>query len=247
MRKILIVILLVFLFLNSLLAASCTITGETATAQSDILQVKNTITVQGTASITVTPTIAYVNIGVTTFDKDAGTAQSNNAEKMNNVYKALEDLGIIKEKIKTTSYYISPRYEYDYNDNTSTMIGYDVTNMIQVTVEDLNKVSQVLDLSVEQGVNEATSISFGITDQENDETYVKALEAAVNNAKGKAVALATAAGLVIDKPLQIIEGAKTSSIPIYSYEAKSVEEDVATPISGGALKVVANVTLVYSY
>jgi repressor of nif and glnA expression len=70
------------------------------------------------------------------------------------VYKALEDLGIGKDKIKTVSYYINPRY--DYTINTSVLNGYDVVNGIQVTVEDLAKVSQVLDMTVAQGVNQAT-------------------------------------------------------------------------------------------
>jgi len=239
-------IALILLLLVSLLTASCSAAGEIASDASSALQIKNTITVQGTASITVTPTIAYVNIGVATFDKDAAKAQSDNAEKMDKVYKALEDLGISKDKIKTVSYYISPRY--DYTINTSVLTGYDVVNGIQVTVEDLAKVSQVLDMTVAQGVNQASSISFGITDKENEETYLKALAEAVDNAKGKAAALASAAGLTVDKPLQIIEGSQANVYPIYSNSYESAKAtDTATPISGGELMVEANVTLVYSY
>ena len=239
-------IALVLLLLVSLLTASCSAAGEIASDASSALQIKNTITVQGTASITVTPTIAYVNIGVATFDKDAAKAQSDNAEKMDKVYKALEDLGISKDKIKTVSYYISPRY--DYTINTSVLTGYDVVNGIQVTVEDLAKVSQVLDMTVAQGVNQTSSISFGITDKENEETYLKALAEAVDNAKGKAAALASAAGLTVDKPLQIIEGSQANVYPIYSNSYESAKAtDTATPISGGELMVEANVTLVYSY
>ena len=239
---------LILLLLVSLITASCSAAGEIASDASSILQIKNTITVQGTASITVTPTIAYVNIGVATFNKDAAAAQSENADKMNNVYKALESLGISKDKIKTVSYNISPSYDYNYNNNTSTLAGYDVINGIQVTVEDLTKVSQVLDMTVAEGVNQANSITFSITDKENDETYRKALADAVTNAKAKAAALAAAAGLTVSKPLQIIEGSQTNVIPIYSSNSESVKAgDTATPISGGELKVEANVTLVYSY
>lgn len=237
---------LILLLLVSLISASCSAAGEIASDANSILQIKNTITVQGTASITVTPTIAYVNIGVATFNKDAAIAQSDNAGKMDKVYKALDDLGISKDKIKTISYYINPRY--DYSNNVSTLAGYDVTNGIQVTVEDLTKVSKVLDMTVAQGVNQASSISFGITDKENDETYQKALAEAVNSAKAKAGALAAASGLTISKPVQIIEGSQTNVIPIYSGSSESVKAgDTATPISGGELKVEANVTLVYSY
>ena len=59
---------LVLLLLVCLITASCSAAGQIASDANDILKTKNTITVQGTASITVTPTIAYVNIGVTTFN-----------------------------------------------------------------------------------------------------------------------------------------------------------------------------------
>jgi len=237
---------LVLLLTVSLITASCSAAGQTASDKDDILQVKNTITVQGTASITAAPTIAYVNIGVATFNKEATIAQSDNAVKMDQVYKALDSLGIAKDKIKTVSYYINPRY--DYSNNVTTLAGYDVTNAIEVTVIDLTKVSQVLDMTVKQGVNQASSISFGITDKENDEIYLQALTEAITTAKGKAETMASAAGLTITKPLQIVEGSQASVIPIYSYAADSAKAaEVATPISGGELTVEASVTLVYGY
>ena len=241
------IVSLVLLLTVSLITASCSAAGQIASSsQDDVLSVKNTITVQGTASITATPSIAYVNIGVATFNKEAAIAQSDNAAKMDKVYKALDSLGIVKDKIKTVSYYISPRY--DYNNNISTLAGYDVTNAIQVTVEDLTKVSQVLDMTVKEGINLANSISFGITDKENDELYLQALTEAVATAQAKANTLAAAAGLTVSKPLQIIEGSQTNVIPIYSYAADSAKaSEAATPISGGELEVNASVTLVYGY
>jgi len=237
---------LVLLLMVSLLTASCSAAGKIASDANSILQIKNTITVEGTASITATPSIAYVNIGVSTFDKEAAIAQSDNAAKMDQVYKALDSLGIAKDKIKTVSYYISPRY--DYSNNISTLAGYDVTNGIEVTVMDLTIVSQVLDMTVEQGVNQASSISFGLTDEENDKLYTQALTEAVASAKGKATALATAAGVTVTNPIQIIEGSQAAVTPIYSYAYESAKAaDAATPISGGELKVEASVTLVYGY
>jgi len=236
----LVLMLMVGLFAGSFFAPDPAAAADTAQ------QVANAITVQGASSITVTPTIAYVNIGVTTFDKNAATAQSENATKMDQVYKALASLGITKDKIKTISYNIYPRY--DYKDNTSTLAGYDVTNEIQVTVTDLTKVSKVLDMTVQQGVNQANSISFGITDQERDAIYLKALSNAVANAKAKANTLATAAGVTITKPAQIIEGSSGYVVtPIYNTADMVKGESVSTPISAGELKVEANVTLVYNY
>ncbi len=250
MKKSKITISLVMLIMVSLITASCSAAGKIGSdANDDSLNTKNTITVAGTASITASPTIAYVNIGVATFDKDASVAQSDNATKMDQVYKTLDGLGIPKEKIKTVSYYINPRYDYS-TDNNGILSGYDVTNGIEVTVTDLTKVSKVLDMTVEQGINQANSITFSITDEENSKIYNEALADAVANAKEKAGVLATAAGLKISNPLQIIEGSQASTIPVYSYisgAGKATDSAAATPISGGELTVEANVTLVYGY
>ena len=209
-------------------------------------QATNSITVNGTSSITVTPTIAYVTLGVATFHKDAVTAQSSNAEKMDAVYKALTALGIPKEKIKTVAYNISARY--DYKDNTSVLAGYDVINSVQVTVTDLTKVSKVLDMTVKQGINQSNSISFGVTDAERDATYLKALANAVANAKGKAGALANAAGVTIGKPAQIIENSSSAIYPpVYGLGDYARAESAATPISGGELKIEASVNVIYNY
>lgn len=209
---------------------------------------RNTITVQGSSSITVSPTIAYVSIGVTTFNKNAASAQSENAVKMDRVYKTLASLGIKKDKIKTVNYNISPRY--DYKNNVATLAGYNVINSIRVTVNDLKKVSDVLDMTVKEGVNQSNSISFGVTDEERDRLYLQALSQAVSNAKEKANTIAAAAGIAISKPANIIEGSSAHFVqPNYRAMdmAKMASEAAPTPISEGELMIEANVTVIYDY
>ena len=209
---------------------------------------RKTITVQGSSSVTAAPTIAYVSIGVTTFNKNAATAQNENAVKMDRVYKTLASLGIKKDKIKTVNYNISPRY--DYKNNVATLAGYNVINSIRVTVMDLKKVSDVLDMTVKEGVNQSNSISFGVTDEERDRLYLQALSQAVSNAKEKANTIATAAGITISKPANIIEGSSAHFVqPNYRAMdmAKMASEAAPTPISEGEMTIGANVTVIYDY
>lgn len=209
---------------------------------------RKTITVQGSSNVTAAPTIAYVSIGVTTFNKNAATAQSENAVKMDRVYKTLASLGIKKDKIKTVNYNISPRY--DYKNNVATLAGYSVINSIRVTVMDLKKVSDVLDMTVKEGVNQSNSISFGVTDEERNRLYLQALSQAVVNAKEKANTIATAAGITISKPANIIEGSSAHFVqPNYRAMdmAKMASEAAPTPISEGEMTIGANVTVIYDY
>jgi uncharacterized protein len=246
MKKSLLVVSLTFMLVAGLFAGSFLGAAPVSLA-AETAQPANAVTVQGTSTIKVTPTIAYVSIGVSTFNKDVTIAQSDNAKKMDAVYKALTAIGIAKEKIQTVSYYISPRY--DYKDNISVLAGYDVINSIQVT-SDIAKVSNVIDLTVKQGINQANSISFGITDQERDAYYLQALDKAVVNAKTKAGVLAKAGGVTIGKPSQIIENSSASvtPIPYLAYDKAMVSaEGASTPISGGELDIIANVTVIYNY
>jgi len=209
---------------------------------------RKTITVQGSSSVTAAPTIAYVSIGVTTFNKNAAAAQSENAVKMDRVYKTLASLGIKKDKIKTANYNISPRY--DYKNNVATLAGYNVINSIRVTVNDLKKVSDVLDMTVKEGVNQSNSISFGVTDEERDKLYLQALSQAVSNANEKANTIAAAAGIAISKPANIIEGSSAHFVqPNYRTMdmVKMAAEAAPTPISEGEMTIGADVTVIYDY
>ena len=209
---------------------------------------RKTITVQGSSSVTAAPTIAYISIGVTTFNKNAAAAQSENAVKMDRVYKTLASLGTKKDNIKTVNYNISPRY--DYKNNVATLAGYNVINSIRVTVTDLKKVSDVLDMTVKEGVNQSNSISFGVTDTERDRLYLQALSQAVVNAKEKANTIASAAGITISKPANIIEGSSAHFVqPNYRAMdmAKMASEAAPTPISEGEMTIGANVTVIYDY
>jgi uncharacterized protein YggE len=235
------VLIMIALFSTILVAAIPAFSAEQ-------VKERKTITVQGSSSVTAAPTIAYVSIGVTTFNKNAAAAQSENAVKMDRVYKTLASLGIKKDKIKTVNYNISPRY--DYKNNVATLTGYNVINSIRATVTDLKKVSDVLDMTVKEGVNQSNSISFGVTDEERDRLYLQALSQAVVNAKEKANTIAAAAGIAISKPANIIEGSSANFVPSNDRAmdmAKMASEAAPTPISEGEMTIEANVTVIYDY
>ncbi len=211
----------------------------------------NSINVKGTATVKTSPSLAHVHIGVITFNKDASKAQQDNAAKMNNVISALKKLNIDGDDIKTTSYTISPRYEWEQDskgNRKSVLTGYNVNNSIEVTTKDLTKVSKILDVSVEQGVNQASSIRYGISDAERDALYIQALKAAAEQAKEKAAALASVYNVTIGKPHQVTEDYNYYPVT-YSKERISFDtaSEVSTPISAGEIVIEASVTASYGY
>jgi uncharacterized protein YggE len=207
---------------------------------------RKVITVAGRSTVQVEPSIAYVTVGVVTEDPDVKAAQNDNAAKMEAVYKALEGLQIPKTDIKTQSYDIYPRYDYDGRQ----IEGFSVRNSIRITVRDLGNLNKVLDLTVEQGINESNEISFAVTDEERARAYQSALDAAVKDAEAKAAAIAQSTGVKLGKPLSIVEsGSEMSPNMAYKEEiAYAVADRSAdTPVSGGLLEVPAEVTIHYEY
>lgn len=226
-------------------------TPPTAYAAASDLQ-KNTIVVQGTATVKTAPTLATINIGVNTFNINAAKAQQENAVKMTSVFSALKQLGINEKNIKTTSYTISPRYEWITDAKgigKNVLAGYDVRNEIQVILTDLTKVSKVLDLTVSQGVNEASTITYGISEQEQAALYLQALKAAVKQAGAKADSIASVYNITLEKPIQITENYSVTPPIYYDSVVKSISNSNAasTPISSGDITIQAYVNVTYEW
>lgn len=210
-----------------------------------------TITVVGDSTILVKPSIATVNYGIQTKAKDALAAQQDNAKKMDALMKAIKAVGIEDKDIQTSNYTINPYY--DYSNNSAVLAGYEVSNTLQVTVRNLDNVSKVLDEGAKAGVNQANSIQFSITPEENEKYYLQALGQAMTSAKKKADELAKAIGTTAGQPLQVTEG-RQQAPPIAYYSqmenAKAMMaagDQAATPVAAGQLEIRAEVTAAYGF
>lgn len=211
---------------------------------------ENILTVNGSGKVSIKPDVAYIQLGVRTLNQDAKKAQEENKTIMNKVLPKLKSLGIEEKDIQTSSYNIHPRY--NYQNNKETLEGYEVENMLRVTVRKIDKVGDILDAVAKEGVNRTYGISFGILDM--DAAYKQALQKAIDDAKGKADVMAKQASVTLKKPVAIYEGSAPQSIYQYqrdfgvSYdmaEKANLAAAAGVPIASGELEVQANVTIVY--
>lgn len=203
----------------------------------------NVVTVNGVGTVTVKPDIAYINVGVETQNADAGLAQSDNAKLMDAVVAAIKGAGIKEDDLTTIQYSIYDRQDYredGYGDKY-----YQVTNMVKVTIRDIDQVGDIIDLASKAGANQVSSIQFGISNE--DEVYQEALKLAMTSAKGKANAILSTFGKSADMPSRISETSYFSGVVRADYEMAYSDAKVATPISSGELSVTANVSVEYNY
>ncbi len=200
------------------------------------------ITVSAQGTLKVMPDVAYVTVGVTTQDADMQKAQDNNAQAMNAMFEALKSAGLTDDDMRTTQYNAYPIY--DYSSDTKKIVSYEVTNQVELTIKDIDRVGNIIDIAVNNGANMTNSISFGLLDEQSN--YNEALKLAVDAAKAKADTLAQAGGVKIVGTLQIMEN--SSGGQIFREYAEMAAEDMisgATPISSSDLDIQASVTVTY--
>lgn len=226
---------------QSLFAAEATGEGVIATPQEE----QRIVTVSGTGEVTVKPDVAYISIGVETRDEDASVAQDENKAIMNKIITALEKVGIdVEEDLKTSNYSISR--QYDYYDEGKTEY-YLVSNILEVTVRDLDSVGEVIDAAANAGANKIHNISFAVEDK--TAYYNDALKLAMKDAQGKANAILSTIGKKVGLPIKINEDYYYD----YGYaanirlEAVPTSADFTTPIEAGDLTIRATVSVQYDY
>lgn len=210
-----------------------------------ILKWKKTIVVNGKSSITVTPDIAYVEVGVITDEKTSELAQSKNAEKMKKVIDGLKELGIAKEDIQTVSYYLNPKY--DWTNNKQVLVGYTAQNSVKVTVKDISKASKVIDIAGQNGSNSINGISYDSS--KRNQIYLEALKKAAKETETKAASIASVFSSEKVKPVKLEEVKSYEYQPMMMKSAmmENTAADAATPVETGEIIITAEVIGTFEY
>ena len=154
------------------------------------------VSVVGQGKIQYQPDIANIGLGVQ-IDKTAKADEALNKlnEKMNGVIAAVKLTGIAPEDIQTQVYSLQP--QYDYTNGVSTSTGFIASQQLLIKVKNVkdnaDKVNKVVAEATKAGANQVTGVSFELSNIEDlkQEARLKAID----DARGKAVTLASKAGI----------------------------------------------------
>jgi hypothetical protein len=161
---------------------------------------KRSIQVQGQATMSVEPDVAYLLLGVETQGDTAAKAQGLLAERASKVLAALSQAGIDRAKMKTSSYRVSPVYS-TRQDKQNVIIGYKAETTISVETADLSSVAALVDAAMAAGANAVRSISYERKDMQAFKAQL--IQAACTDAKMKADAAAAALGARVGAPVSV--------------------------------------------
>jgi len=205
-----------------------------------------TLTVTGTGTVTLTPDIAYVTIGVHTEDTDITQAIESNNSQAQAVVDALRNSGIDAKDLQTSNFSLNTSTQTDQLTGKPTGTTYAVDNTVSVTVRDLSKLASLLDTAVHAGANNINSVSFDLAD--NTSALAQARQKAMENASTLAAELSRTAGVNLGS----IQTIAYSENPVEPYTGFGLGGGVAAPaasvsvpINPGQLQLSASVTVTY--
>jgi uncharacterized protein len=196
------------------------------------------IVASGEAVVRRAPEVAFVTLSVESRAKNPRDAQRQNADLMTGVLRRLEQVRVQKEAVRTTDFDLAQ--ELDFVDNRRVPGMFLARNSIEVRVDDLARLGEILDGSVQAGVTSVSGIRFDLKDRQSAER--EALRLAVADALARAEAVAAGAGRAVDRVVRVEDlrqSAPPRPTPVMARQLAAAE----TPVEPGQIEIGAHVTL----
>src|SRR5918996_607565 len=242
---------LVIIFVSQIDTASAQTTPIQDT-NTNVTNSNNTLFVSGTAFTKVKPDRVFISIGVETTNKTAKASLDANSESMNKIISALRNSGVKENEISTSSFTISPNYNYTESGTILNITGFTVTNSIQIDSSTLVNISSWIDAAVASGANSINSIGFRISNNKLEDTKNMLIKNAIANAREKANIVSLELGLKVIGLKSITVGEFDYIQPQQPFMEKRFDAAgtapataVTTPILAGEQEVSVSVSIVF--
>jgi uncharacterized protein YggE len=218
--------------------------GQETSPPSNTNDFTRTISVTGHGEVNAKPDQATVRVGV---EKEAATAvaaQEGVNAAMQKTIDAIKKLGINENAIQTAGLNLSPVYAPQRpgsRNEPPTVVGYRASNIVQIRVNDLQKLGDIIDAATSAGANRLEGVSFELKDDLKSRS--RALQLAAQDAQAEANALASALSLKLGPVRKVYQVNANPPRPMYGGMALARAAEVSTPVEPGEVKVEASVTV----
>ena len=160
------------------------------------------------------------------------------------ILAAVADAGVERRDVRTTLLSVQPRYDYREN-QPPVLTGYELANVVEVTVRDLARLGDVVDGTLRAGATSMDGLSFRVADPApaEREARLRAMAAA----RARADVLAEAAGLAIVGVSRHRRGRHRRRLRSRAYKAARMmlAERRVDPGRGRSLEIAVSVTVTY--
>jgi uncharacterized protein YggE len=211
-------------------------------------QTPRTLVVSGNGTVSLTPDVAYIYIGVHTDDPDLASGVSRNNTQAQALVNALKNAGIDGKDIQTSNFSVytngSQGFDKATGQTTNAGVYYSVDNTVYVTMRDLSKLGTILNTAVSSGANSINSISFDVADK--TAAMEQARQKAMTNASNLAAELAKTAGVNLGE-IQNVTYSDISPSPYYGMGGGgAAAPNASVPIQPGQTQISVTVSVTYA-
>jgi hypothetical protein len=198
------------------------------------------ITVVGTGSAKAVPDVAEWSFGVRSEAESAAAAMQQNAAAAKRLIDALKGAGISGDDLRTESVSLYPQQD----EMGRSILGYTASNTVHATMK-ISKAGNIIDKAVAAGANEIYGPNLRVSD--SDAQYAQAVDEAFDDARARAEAVATKAGVTLGRPIAIVEGGGVGPGPVFGRAyAEGALADTAIEPGQQEIQAVLTVTFAIS-
>jgi uncharacterized protein YggE len=198
------------------------------------------VSVLGHGEVKARPDTATIQIGIDTEAANAKDALAQNNTQAQALQQKLAELKIDTKDIQTSNFSISPTYGNDGRQVT----GYRVSNIVTVTIRNLDSAGTLLDQVVQAGANNIYGISFSVADTQK--LMEQARQAAMADAKVRATQLATAGGAAVGDVLIISENVSAPPVPMPMLDRAAAQGAPSVPVQAGEQSISIDVQATFA-
>jgi len=207
---------------------------------------QETVTVGGTGKVSVVPDRVTFSAGVQSVAPTVDQAVNDNNQRLAAVVAALKKAGATDKEIRTSNFTIFPQQDYSQG-QLPRILGYQVSNNVTVTRENVTDAGRLLQAAVNAGVNNSSGLSFLVANPASGRA--EGLRAAFEDARAKATVLAQAAGRTLGRAIVITESGQSAPpqpYPTAQRMTMSKAADVSeVPVESGNQEMVFGVSVTF--
>lgn len=192
----------------------------------------------GDGTVHVTPDTADIELGTNGEGASSGEAQNEASQAMQRVIDRLKALGVADADMQSS---VSSYPDYEHHGR------WQASESLSVTLHDTSKAGAILAAATNAGASDVSGPSFSRSDQHA--AYAQALQQAIQDARSKADAAASAMGVHVNGVVSVSDQSEAQPPVVFSAASGVASKDtaVAPPVEQGTLDVTASVVVVFSY
>ncbi|AUL74763.1 SIMPL domain-containing protein [Pseudoalteromonas sp. 13-15] len=175
------------------------------------------IAVQGKGEVLAKPDLAKISFEVVSMKKESLDAKRDVDARVNLFLNGLDKYGVAESAVSASNLLTTADMQY-LESGEEKRVGYIASRSLKVTIDDINKMNEIVDFALSVKINEVTNIE--LLSSKAKELEAQATQNAVENAKVKGKVLASSFGASLGNIYSINSNNNRSN---YGYHSMYVE------------------------